>query len=403
MKEIVTIDTAHLEICTGNCQGCGKTHIKIFGAHDESSKLMGERVRMALDSSGIDGKVLEIADPMAIQANGIRALPALMIEGKLIVEGEVPEVSELTRLMKNKDVFDSKLFQLRSMSVAVDMSDVSANALAFAWKMSQRLGCSLEVVYAMDSIFEGTEPSASGFLSGYTKTMQTELDTFIGETMASIGVTYLPPSKFAGEPGAPGEVRFSIVSKVIYGAPDVAIGAYSLETDLLVMGATGRGGLGKRLFGSVSFEVSRSAKCPVLFVPKEADYRGFDNILYASDFDSLKPLAVQQVVSFAKRFDGHIHFVHVGPGGEPDLDVQRERFREIFEASGYDKPFIFSKMVSDEIVGAMFEYAFYHRIDLLTFVTHQRSFWDNILHKSVTNEALASSSLPILVVHSDAD
>lgn len=406
MKEIATIDTAQLNICTGNCQGCGKIHIKIFGEHDAQSQLMGERVRMALESGGIDGKVLEISDPMAIQANGVRALPALMVEGKLIVQGEIPEVAELTRLMKNRDIFNSKLFQLRTMSVAVDMSDVSANALAFAWKMAQRLGCRLEVVYAMDSIFEGTEPSASGFLSGYTKTMQTELDAFIGETMASIGAPYLPPSKFAGEPGTPtadGEARFPIVSKVIYGAPDVALSAYSSQSDLLVMGATGRGGLGKRLFGSVSFEVSKSARCPVLFIPKEAEYRGFDNVLYASDFDSLNPLAVQQVVSFAKRFEGHIHFVHVGPGGEPDLDLQRERFRESFEASGYDKPFIFSKMVSEEIVGAMFEYAFYHRIDLLSFVTYQRSFWDNILHKSVTNEALASSSLPILVVHSDAD
>lgn len=407
MREIATIGTVQSEICTGNCSGCGKIHIKIFGEHDALSRLMGERVRKALEAGGMDGKVLEIADPMAIQANGVRALPALMVEGKLILQGEVPEVDELTRLMKNKDIFNTKLFQLRTMSVAVDMSDVSANALAFAWKMSQRLDCRLEVVYAMDSIFEGSEPSASGFLSGYTKTMQTELDAFIGATMTSIGEAYVPPAKYAGEPGVPSENadnrRFPIVSKVIYGAPDVALSAYSLQTDLLVMGATGRGGLGKRLFGSVSFEVSKSAQCPVLFIPKEAEYRGFDHILYASDFDSLHPLAVQQVASFAKRFDGHIHFVHVGPGGEPDLDEQRERFRESFEASGYDKPFIFSKMVSDEIVGAMFEYAFYHRIDLLAFVTCKRSFWDNILHKSVTNEALASSTLPILVVHSGMD
>jgi hypothetical protein len=59
--------------------------------------------------------------------------------------------------------------------------------------------------------------------------------------------------------------------------------------------------------------------------------------------------------------------------------------------------------VSDDIVGALYEYAFYHRIDLLIFVTHQRAFWDNLLHKSVVNEAIASSDLPILVMHSDDD
>ncbi len=406
MREIASIVPANSEACTGHCQSCGKTHIKIFGVHDDASRLMGERVRLALESTAIEGKVLEVSDPMAIQINGISALPALMIEGKLVVQGAVPSVNEIARLMKNKDLFKSKLFQLNTMSVAVDMSEVSANALSFAWKIAKKMDCNLEIVYAMDSIFEGTVPSASGFLSSYTKTMKTELDTFISETMSALGVEYLPPARFPGEPGQFSKTETSlpnITSRVIYGAPDVALQEYSRLTDLLVMGATGRGGLGKKLFGSVSVEVSRSAHCPVLFVTKEAEFSGFDNILYASDFDSLHALSVQQTVSFATRFDGQIHFVHVGPGGEKNIEEQRERFEMFFSDSGYNKPFVFSKMVSDDIVGALYEYAFYHRIDLLVFVTHHRAFWDNILHKSVTNEMLSTSDIPILVIHSDDD
>ncbi len=406
MKEIAIIASADSAACKGNCEGCGKIHIKIFGAHDVSSRLLADRVRLALASIGIEGKVLEIADPIAMQAYGVSVLPALMLEGKVILQGFVPEVAEIARLMKNKDLFNSKLFQLRTLSVAVDMSDISANALGFAWKIAHKMDSNLEIVYAMDSIFEGTVPSASGFLSSYTKTMQSELDTFISETMGAIGVDYKPPTRLAGEPSDLAESKNAqphIASKVIYGAPDVALTEYSKRTDLLVMGATGRGGLGKKLFGSVSIEVSRSAHCPVLFVSKEAEFNGFENVLYASDFDSLNPLSVQQTVSFAKRFEGQIHFVHVGPGGERDLDKQRERFEASFGDADYSKPFIFSKMVSDDIVGALYEYAFYHRIDLMVFVTHHRAFWDNILHKSVTNEVLASCDIPILVIHSDDD
>lgn len=405
MKEIASVP-ADSATCTGNCQGCGEIHIKIFGAHDHSSRLLAERVRLVLESNALEGKVLEIADPIAMQAFGITALPALMIEGELLFQGNVPEVSEIARLMKNKDLFKSKLFHLHTLSVAVDMSEVSANALGFAWKIAQKMDANLEVVYAMDSIFEGTVPSASGFLSGYSKTMQSELDAFTSETMGALGVKHQPPSRFAGEPGELAGSKSKsprIVSKVIYGAPDVALSEYSRHTDALVLGATGRGGLGKKLFGSVSIEVSRNAHCPVIFVSKLAEFRGFENMLYASDFDSLNPLSVQQAVSFAKRFDGQIHFVHVGPGGEQDLDTQREHFEANFKESGYNKPFIFSKMVSEDIVGALYEYAFYHRIDLMVFVTHHRTFWDNILHKSVTNEVLTSCDIPILVMHSDDD
>lgn len=406
MKEIATIVSPAAEGCKGQCQGCGKLHVKIFGSHDASAMMLTERVRTALESVDRDAKVLEIADPIAIQANGISDLPALMIEGKIVSQGVVPSVSEIARLMKNKDLFNSKLFHLRSLSVAVDMSEVSSNALAFAWNIAKRMDSNLEIVYAMDSIFEGTVPSASGFLSSYTQTMHSELDSFIRETMRPLDVSYDPPSRYGEGPGEPEKVKAEqphITSKVIYGAPDVALIEYSRKTDLLVMGATGRGGIGKKLFGSVSIEVSRSAHCPVLFVSKEAEFRGFEQVLYASDFDSLNPLSVQQTISFAKRFDAQIHFVHVGPGGEKDLETQRERFEESFAESGYSKPFIFSKMVSDNIVGALYEYAFYHRIDLLVFVTHHRAFWDNILHKSVTNEVLASSDIPILVIHSDDD
>jgi nucleotide-binding universal stress UspA family protein len=409
MKEFASIPTSNSnpEVCTGHCQGCGKTHIKLFGAHDAASILLGKRVHEALAVAAVDGKVLEIADPIAIQANGITVLPALMIEGRVVLQGFVPSVHEIARLMKNKDLFKSKLFRLDTLSVAVDMSDVSTNVLTFAWKMAEKMGSKLEIIYAMDSIFEGTIPSASGFLSGYSKTMQTELDAFIGKTLATIGITYDVPGRYAGAPSAepiqPPANQPQIVSKVIYGAPDVALVEYSRHAELLIMGTTGRGGLSKRLFGSVSVEVSSNAHCPVLYITKEADFRGFDNVLYASDFDSLNALSVHQAVTFTQRFDGQIHFVHVGPGGEQDLDLQRARFEASFGEAADHKPFIFSKMVSDDIVGALYEYAFYHRIDLLIFVTHQRAFWDNLLHKSVVNEAIASSDLPILVMHSDDD
>jgi nucleotide-binding universal stress UspA family protein len=406
MKEIATIQPLNAGACTGNCQGCGKLHIKIFGAHDTTSRLLGARVRLALDAAQMDGKVLEIADPIAIQAEGISLLPALMIEGKVVLQGLVPNVHEIARLMKNRELFNSKIFHLRTISVAVDMSDVSANALTFAWKIAERMESKLEIVYAMDSIFEGTVPSASGFLSSYSKTMQTELDGFVAETLRPMGVSYVPAGRFAGEPGGittKTAEQMRVSSRVIYGAPDVALVEYSKKIDLLVMGATGRGGLGKKLFGSVSVEVSKASHCPVLFVSKEAEFRGFGNILYASDFDSLNPLSIQQTVAFGRRFDAQIHFVHVGPGGEKNLEEQKERFEASFGESGYDKPFIFSKMVSENVVEALYEYAFYHRIDLLVFVTHHRSFWDNILHKSITNEVLASSDLPLLVIHSDDD
>ena len=243
MNTFETLAPPNTEVCTGHCQGCGKVHVKVFGAQNADTQLFMERVQLALDANAIEGKVLKIIDPVAIQIHGVSNLPALMIEGDLVLQGFVPSVTEISRLMKNKDLFKSKLFHLHTLSVAVDMSEVSANALGFAWKIAQKMDCNLEIVYAMDSIFEGAVPSASGFLSSYSKTMQTELDAFIGDTMRPLGIEYNAPGRFSGEPGEINEPKNGapkMVSKVIYGAPDVALIEYSRHTDLLVLGATGR-------------------------------------------------------------------------------------------------------------------------------------------------------------------
>ena len=407
MKDLPTIRST--EDCTGNCTDCGKTHIKIFGAHDTAAQLLRARVMLALESTGIEGKVFEISEPGVIQAHEISSLPAMMVEGIVLSEGVVPSVEELSDLLKNQDLLHSKLFRLRMISVPVDMSPVSANALRYAWRVAQQIGANIEVVFVMDSIFEGAVPSATGFLSGYQTTMKTELDSFITETLQDLGVQYAPPSKYAsGMPGAipdtpPKKSKPFISSKVIYGAPDLALSNHSKDSDMLIMGTTGRGGIGKKFFGSVSIEVSKNGHSPVIFVPKDAEYRGFRNILYASDFDSLNQLSVRQTVTFAKRFDGQMHFVHVGSGGEIGLENQRKIFEAEYGEANPNNPFLFTKMVSEDIAGALYEYSFYHRIDLLVFVTHQRSFWDNILHKSITNVALLSSDLPVLIIHSDND
>lgn len=388
--------------CDGGCKGCGKAHIKLLGYRDAASQLLRESVEAALAEFPMAHKIIEVSEPNAIAAAGATATPAMLLDGQLMVQGRVPSPAELVEMFRDRYLRLSKLHRLRRIAVAVDISAGADSALRFAWHIAQKVGAEVEVVYAMDSIFDGHTPSASGFLSSYQRTMQQELDAFIRETMSKMGVKYepLPPSS-PGEPQP--QSTPSLRSKVVYGFPDTALEECSKHVDLLVLGTTGRGALGRKLFGSVSTEVSQRAHCPVLLVPQYAEYRGLQNILYASNFDSLSTLRIQQAVSFARHFDGQVHFVHVGPGGEKGAALERKLFESCYRESHPDQPFLFSKMLSDDVTGALYEYAFYHRIEMLVFVTHQRSFWENILHRSITHEAAVSTDLPMLVIHSDDD
>lgn len=352
----------------------------------------------------MNSRVLEVSEPNTIRADGISTTPALMLDGDVVVEGRVPTVEELTAIFQNRYLYKSKLYRLRMITVPVDISQPSENALLFAWQLAEKFDAKIEVVYAMDSIFEGSLPSASGFLSGYKKTVQIELDEFIKHALAKINVAYEPPVHKPSEPKNSDEIAApKIRSTVLYGFPEEVIEACSKKTDLIVMGTTGRGSVARNLFGSVSTEVSHTSHCPVLFVPGDAAFHGFNNVLYASNFESLDALRIKQAVAFIQRFGGQIHFVHVGPAGEEGLDLERKLFELDYEHSGPEHSFVFNKMVGDDVVEQLNEYAFQYKIDLMVFVTHQRGFWETLLHKSVTRKALLGAGVPVLVMHSDAD
>jgi len=285
------------------------------------------------------------------------------------------------------------------IAVAVDLSAGAESAFRFAWHIAQKIGAGLEVLYVMDSIFNGQEQQSSGFLSGYQRTMQVELDNFIGKALTKIGIVYEPSASAAGAQTP--EAVVSVHSKVLFGFPDIVLEEYSTRPDLLVMGTTGQSALAEKLFGSIPTAVSQNAHCPVLLIPPHAEFQGLHNILYASNFDSLDGLRIRQAVSFAQPFDAQLHFVHVGPAGEKDLELEQNLFGMSYDAAHPDRPYIFVKIVGDQVPEALYDYAFYHHIELLVFVTHRRGFWDNFLHKSITNQVAKGTDLPILVVHGE--
>lgn len=355
---------------------------------------------LALAQFPVQGKVEEISEYNRIYASGITQPPALMLDGEIVCEGDVPTVEEIKKMLRNRNLLRSKLYRLRRIMVPVDLSPSSANALMFACRIAHLFDANLEVVYVMDSLFEGATPSPSGFLSSYRKTMQDEVDAFVKKTIQQGNVTCPPDSSKDAEPGAQAPW---LRTNIAFGFPEEVLDELSVKADLLIMGTTGRGNLTRKLFGSVSVAVSKRAHCPVLLVPPQATYTGFHNLLYASNFESLDPLTIKQTVAFARRLNGQLHFVHVGQPGEKGVDLEKKLFEINYVYADPEMPFIFSKVVGENVVETLHEYAFEHRIDLFVFVTHQRAFWDDLLHHSISKEMLLHTNTPVMVIHAEAD
>jgi nucleotide-binding universal stress UspA family protein len=379
------------------------TSIRIFGTGDAKMQALRNNLSLALAQFPVQGSIEEISEYNQIYASGVTEPPALMLDGEIVSEGAIPSVEEIEKMLRNRNLLRSKLYRLRRILVPVDLSPASENSLLFACGLAHLFDANMEVVYAMDSIFEGARPSPSGFLSSYRKTMQDEVDAFVQKATKDNQVKC--PGRFADnmEDATPGSNPPWLRTNIAFGFPEEVLVEMSKKADLLVMGTTGRGNLSRKLFGSVSTAVSKNAHCPVLLIPAQTQFKGFHNILYASNFDSLDPLTIKQTVSFARRFNSQLHFVHVGQPGAEGVDLEKKLFEINYVYADTNMPFIFSKIIGENVVESLHDYAFEHRINLFVFVTHHRSFWEDLLHHSISKEMLLHTSTPVLVIHADTD
>jgi len=376
--------------------------IQIIGRGDTRMQHLREQVAQALAESALRGEVEEVSEFNRVLASGVLRTPALMVDGHILVEGIVPSVEELKTLLNDHQLLTSKLYRMKRILVGTDLSPASENAVVFACQLARLLDANVEVVYIMDSIFEGTKASPASFLASYRKTMKEELDAFIRRVAKQGGAECIPDGELESEEKAPGASGPRMRARIAFGFPENVLCDLSERADLLIMGTTGRGSLVRKLFGSVSIEVSKKAKAPVLLVPPQAIYVGFRHLLYASDFESANPEAIAETLAFARRLGGQVYFVHVSRPGETNSETLEERLRKInSEVAGASHPFLFSRITGDDVVEALHEYAFDHRIDLFVFVTHKRSFWAELLHHSITREMLLHTSTPVLVIHTD--
>ncbi len=76
--------------------------IKVLGSGCAKCKTLEKLTREAVAEAGIDATVSKVEDMYEIMRHGVMVTPALVVDGKVLVKGKVPSVSEIKDLLKNK-------------------------------------------------------------------------------------------------------------------------------------------------------------------------------------------------------------------------------------------------------------------------------------------------------------
>lgn len=170
--------------------------------------------------------------------------------------------------------------------------------------------------------------------------------------------------------GADRAIAVELVVEMGFAAAAIAEYAEKNGFDMIVMGTRGETNVFVRTFGGVTADVIHRAKCPVLAIPPKATYKKPRIISYANDRATAPHYQPAALRFFANDLGASVENFHV-PEDESD------------------------------IAAALKKHVAAYKPEMLAMTTHNRSFWQWLFHRSLTEKLAYQSRVPLLALHDE--
>lgn len=193
-----------------------------------------------------------------------------------------------------------RCFSLKSVLVASDFSEASQKALRHALAVARHFGAKFYLAHVVSGVgYTLAGPQATALACERAERDLLQLEHDLVESGSLDGIDH----EFIVREGAVWAELRSIISQN--------------QIDLVLLGASGRRGLGKMLLGSVAEDVFRHASCPVLTVGPNSYPFDFGKtsprFLFATDFGDGSLRALPHAISFANHLRAKLTLLHVVP------------------------------------------------------------------------------------------
>lgn len=262
--------------------------------------------------------------------------------------------------------------------IPLDFTDVSGNALRYAFAFNKHYFAELHALHVFDVPFSASMDNDAGLLEyeRIRKSYSDRLWNFIADQKGS----YHYDMKVSATSG--GELQ--------------SIENYVEENDihLIFLGNKGKSGLGRWFFGTVTRQLLRHPPCKVISVPAGAGFQEIRNILVCTDLST--PLTDQQceeLKQLADHLKASLKFLHVQDKVEialPEDSISAATIRKAFGQEPLTIPF------EGSIADSVNKYIAHSGGDLVVTLPHHHSWLDNLFLGSETANLSDELKVPIL-------
>ncbi|WP_412467896.1 universal stress protein [Pedobacter sp. KLB.chiD] len=166
------------------------------------------------------------------------------------------------------------------------------------------------------------------------------------------------------------------------------------EIDLIIIGSNGKKAKDESDIGSNAIKISKSSPVPVLVVPPKADYQSIRKAVLACDFKKVKEVMPMQALK--KILSKHaLKLLVLNISSGQAIDSEEEHFlQEMLE------DFMPEYHYADhpDTIKGIVRFAKNEEAQLIIALPKKYSFFENLLHESVSQRLTIKSHVPVLLL-----
>lgn len=169
---------------------------------------------------------------------------------------------------------------------------------------------------------------------------------------------------------------------------------------MIVMGLTGKTPMAQRFSGSNTLLMSEKEVCPVLIIPENVTFNGFNNALVTSELKYVEEtpclLTIKRVLAY---FKPRLHVLNVDPKHYLELTeeykAEKDRMEELMKE--FDPSFHFMDLY--DFHESVDTFATDHDVDLIIIAPKYHDFFGKLFKTLHTKKLIYHSKVPVLAVH----
>ena len=358
-------------------------NIELYSIKSITSTVLKRKLEDALVAFDLPYEVNEVHNIDTFLKAGLHSIPAIRV-GTKILEYREDESLEVT-IQRTIDMIHS--VNEKHLLVPVDFTPESIHALRYARILAKNMGMEITVVHVHQTLFD----AATG--SSFDMDMMAQNRKKLDEMLIEAGWDKV-------------QVGGHVPIHVHFETGDISSHLETLMEDsryeMIIMSTKSEDSLIKRMFGSVSTQVSQKIHKPVIIIPPQARLQPPTKVVIGLTGDMMDGNTFKYVLSFADNNRLFIEFIFA-TNIEQKFDEVKNRLQQIVK--GYKELAGFSinliPLNEDSLQEDLMRSASQLGADMLILLTKHRNFFQKLGHHSITTEAVNHPVMPVMVMHED--